>query len=224
LSEGRYARLSVSDDGIGMDQATLARIFDPFFTTKPVGQGTGLGLSAVHGIMKAHEGAITVYSQLRKGTTFRLYFPVGSPASSSTEDASLAGTRGRGERLLYVDDEPALVRLTMRVLHRFGYEVTGYTDPLQALDAFRSHPSDFDAVITDLSMPGISGFELARLVLEIKPDAVVVMTTGFVRAQDQERAFAMGIRALILKPDSVEELSDVLYRLLNEQKPLTDGT
>ena len=224
MSEGRYARLSVSDDGIGMDQATLARIFDPFFTTKPVGQGTGLGLSAVHGIMKAHEGAITVYSQLRKGTTFRLYFPAGSPATSSTEDVLRAGTRGRGERLLYVDDEAALVRLTMRVLHRFGYEVTGYTDPLQALDAFRSHPSDFDAVITDLSMPGISGFELARLVLEIKPDAVVVMTTGFVRAQDQERAFAMGIRALILKPDSVEELSDVLYRLLNEQKPLTDGT
>ena len=224
LSEGRYARLSVSDDGIGMDQATLARIFDPFFTTKPVGQGTGLGLSAVHGIMKAHEGAITVYSQLRKGTTFRLYFPAGSPASSSTEDTSLAGTRGRGERLLYVDDEAALVRLTMRVLHRFGYEVTGYTDPLQAMDAFRSHPSDFDAVITDLSMPGISGFELARQVLEIKPDAVVVMTTGFVRAQDQERAFAMGIRALILKPDSVEELSDVLYRLLNEQKPPADET
>jgi CheY-like chemotaxis protein len=222
LHEGRYARLSVSDNGCGMDKATLERIFDPFFTTKPAGQGTGLGLSTVHGIMRGHEGAVTVYSQPGKGSTFRLYFPAVGDDAAEVETPPREVARGRGERVLYVDDEDTLVRLATRILRRLGYEITGHTDPAEALQAFRSRPHDFDVVVTDLSMPGMSGFDLARGLLEIRPETPVVMTSGYLRPEDQETASRIGIRALILKPNTVEELGLVLDKLLRD-RPNPDG-
>jgi CheY-like chemotaxis protein len=217
LREGRYARLSVSDNGCGMDKATLERIFDPFFTTKPAGQGTGLGLSTVHGIMRGHEGAITVYSQPGKGTTFRLYFPGAADAAAEVEAPRPEIASGHGQHVLYIDDEDALVRLATRTLRRLGYKITGYTDPAQALQAFRSRAHEFDVVVTDLSMPGMSGFDLARGLLEIRPDVPIVMTSGYLRPEDQETALRIGIRALILKPNTVEELGSVLDKLLRDQ-------
>jgi len=209
--------LSVSDNGCGMDKATLERIFDPFFTTKPAGHGTGLGLSTVHGIMRGHEGAITVYSQPGKGTTFRLYFPAAADTAAEVEVPQREIARGRGERVLYVDDEDTLVRLGTRILRRLGYEITGCTDPAEALQAFRSNPRAFDVIVTDLSMPGMSGFDLARGLLEIRPDVPVVMTSGYLRPEDQETAARVGIRALILKPNTVEELGSVLDKLLRDR-------
>jgi PAS domain S-box-containing protein len=216
LREGHYTRLSVSDNGCGMDQATLERIFDPFFTTKPAGQGTGLGLSVVHGIMQSHGGAVTVYSQPGQGSTFRLYFPAAEGAVSTTAAPPPEAARGRGERVLYIDDEEALVFLATRLLERLGYTVTGYTDPAAALQAFRSHPGDFDVVVTDLSMPGMSGFELARELLTLRPDVPILMTSGYVRPEDEEAALQRGIRALILKPTTIEELGRTLDRLFQD--------
>ncbi len=219
LREGRYVRLSVSDNGCGMDKPTLERIFDPFFTTKPPGQGTGLGLSAVHGIMRSHEGSVTVYSQPAKGTTFRLYFPAVDSAGVKREAPPPDVSRGRGQRVLYVDDEDALVLLTTRTLDRLGYRVTGYSDPAQALQAFRSRPQDFDVVVTDLSMPGMSGFDLARELLATRPDIFVVMTSGYLRPEDQRAATQIGIGELVLKPTSVEGLGQVLERLFRSHPP-----
>jgi PAS domain S-box-containing protein len=217
LRQGLYSCLSVSDDGCGMNDAILERIFDPFFTTKLPAEGTGLGLSVVHGIMKTHGGAITVHSSPGKGTTFRLYFPatgllVDVPAAPARDAAP-----GRGERVLYVDDDEALVALATRMLVRCGYEVIGYTDSADAVEEFRRRSPDFAAVVTDLSMPRMSGFELAREVLAIRPDVPIIMTTGYLRPEDQETAQRLGIRDLILKPDTAEELGHVLDRLFRTE-------
>lgn len=216
LRPGRYVRIVVSDSGSGMDRATLERIFDPFFSTKPAGQGTGLGLSVVHGIVRGHDGAINVYSEPDKGTTFRVYFPASSHVALPQQPAPRVVQAQRSGRIMYVDDEDALVFLGERVLERLGYRVSGYTDPAQALRDFTARPQDFDVVVTDLSMPGMSGFHLAQSLLEVRADLPIVMTTGYVRPQDRETARRCGVRELILKPDTIDELGSTLDRLLGE--------
>jgi PAS domain S-box-containing protein len=218
LKAGRYLRLSVSDTGGGMDKATLDRVFDPFFTTKPVGRGTGLGLSVVDGIMRSHDGSVIVSSEPGKGATFRLYFPAvdASPAVETKRaqaDFSAAEVQGRGRRVMYIDDEEALVYLMTRVLQKSGYRVTGFSDAEQALGALRDRPGDFDVIVTDLSMPGMSGFHVARAIQKIRDDLPVVITSGYVRAEDRETAKEVGVRDLVLKPDTVEELARVLEKV-----------
>ncbi len=224
LREGRYVLLSVSDSGAGMDAQTLPRIFDPFFTTKPPGQGSGLGLSVVHGIVKSHGGGVAVYSQPGKGATLRLYFPVTEAAASESRPAVAAIPSGHGERVLYLDDEQALVYLAARVLKRLGYQVTGFTEPAGALAAFSARPLDFDVVVTDLSMPGMTGFEFAEAILLRRPEIPVLMTSGYVRPEDQDAARRIGILALLLKPDTVEKLGEELDRLFRlERTPAKRG-
>lgn len=213
LRPGVYARICVADTGCGMDKATLERIFDPFFTTKPVGQGTGLGLSVVHGIVRSHEGVITVDSEPAQGTIFRLYFPAATRPGENSAAASQLAAKGRGQRVMYVDDEDSLVYLVTRTLQGLGYEVSGFTDPAKALQAFAQGAGDFDVVVTDVSMPGMSGFNLARALLQIRPDLPVLMTSGYVRPQDREAAQQLGVRDLILKPNTIEELGRALERL-----------
>jgi len=214
LQAGRYLRLSVSDDGCGMDIATQRRIFDPFFTTKPIGLGTGLGLWVVHDIMKSHGGAIAVYSELGKGTVFHLYFPAAISAVQAAAVEARPALRQHNERLLYVDDEEALIFLAQLGLQRLGYQVSGYTDADLALREFQARPNEFDAVITDVSMPGMSGFELAQALLAVRPDVPIVMTSGFVRPEDQEKAQRIGVRSLTLKPHTIEDLSRRLDQVL----------
>lgn len=214
LREGRFLRLSVSDSGCGMNRATLDRIFEPFFTTKPQGEGTGLGLSVVHGIMKSHDGAITVYSEPGKGTAFQLYFPVVQATGVEAPVFAHDVPRGQGQHILYVDDEEPLVFLATRMLERLGYTVSGFSRPEAALEAFRGAPDRFDLVITDLSMPGLPGPELARRMLQIRADIPVVMATGYVRPGDHEKALSLGVRDLVLKPNTVEEMADTLSKLL----------
>jgi PAS domain S-box-containing protein len=216
LHAGRYARITVSDNGCGMDRATLDRIFDPFFTTKPPGKGTGLGLSVVHGIVRGHDGAVRVYSQPGKGTTFRIYLPVSGKATARGADADVTEARGAGEHVMYIDDEESLVFLGKRVLEKLGYRVTGFSDPSQALLAFQQQPGAFDVVVTDLSMPGMSGFHLAGAMLKTRPDLPIVMTTGYVRPEDKEEARCSGIRELILKPNTIEELGRALDRIFRQ--------
>ena len=218
LRVGRYLHLTVSDSGCGMDRATLARIFDPFFTTKAQGEGTGLGLSVVHGIMKTHDGAITVYSEPGVGTAFHLYFPLAESGVSEVSAPAALPPRGHGERVLYVDDEEPLVYLTKQVLGRLGYDVTGFVEAEAALEAFLAEPDRFDVIITDLSMPRLSGRDLAARILQVRPNIPIILATGYIRPQDTETARRLGIRDLILKPNTVEEMGHTLHRILTEQR------
>jgi PAS domain S-box-containing protein len=219
LAPGRYVRLVVRDTGHGMEPAVAERIFDPFFTTKPPGQGTGLGLSVVHGIVANYGGAIGVESAPGHGATFRLYFPAATHDAEVVAPPPAAAARGQGERVLYVDDDDMLVALLTRVLTNLGYQVTGYRDPLQALRDFEARPGDVDVVVTDLSMPGMSGIRLARELLAIRPDLPIVMTTGYVRPGDETTVRDAGVRALILKPNTVDELGAALDEALRSQRP-----
>jgi signal transduction histidine kinase/ActR/RegA family two-component response regulator len=214
----RYARVTISDNGSGMGTATLQRIFDPFYTTKPLGQGTGLGLPIVHGIMKGHEGAVIVHSEVGRGTIFALYFPVHTTAVMPPTPVAALPSAGRQGHILYVDDEEALVYLMTRTLQRMGHQVTARTAPEQALAALMEDPDAFDLVVTDMSMPGMSGLELARKILAIRPHLPVVITTGFVRAEDYEAANAAGVRQLILKPNTIDELGATIQRVLQGQE------
>jgi PAS domain S-box-containing protein len=210
VHQGEYVRLTVRDDGCGMDDVTMKRVFDPYFTTKPEGEGTGLGLSTVHGIVRAHEGAISLASEVGVGTTFSLYFPATAKPSPPPPAISPVGAG----RILYVDDEEALVFLAKRALGRHGYRVTGYSDPVNALQEFRARPAEFDVLITDVSMPGLTGPALAEAVLAVRSDLPVIMLTGCVRDEDCEAAERLGIRHLVPKPLTVEELLRTLAPLL----------
>jgi len=214
LRVGQYARIALSDTGVGMTAAVMERIFEPFFTTKPHGQGTGLGLSVVHGIIAAHGGAISVVSTEGQGSTFFVYLPALQQPAAVATAAPLQAQRGGGQHVLYLDDEEPLVYLVKRVLERLGYRVTGFTDPVKALSAFGTAPDSYDAVVTDLSMPGLSGTDFAKQVLQFRSSVPVIMTSGYVRPEDRDAALKVGVRELVLKPNTVEELGGVLHKLL----------
>jgi PAS domain S-box-containing protein len=223
MREGEYVRLYVSDNGCGMERATLSRIFDPFFTTKGPGEGTGLGLSVVHGIMTNHGGTVRVYSEPGRGTAFHLYFPAVGREVETMPKPTQEMECGRHEHILYVDDEEPLVFLATRMLERLGYKVTGHTDAAKALEEFRARPRDFDVVVTDLSMPKMSGFALARELLATRADVPIVLTSGYVRPEDQERALEMGLRDLILKPNTIEQLGRTLDQLFHPESSVSKG-
>ena len=214
VAPGRYVRLLIEDTGCGMSPEVLERIFDPFFTTKGPGEGTGLGLSVVHGIVKAHEGAIQVDSRVGEGTAFRIYFPAlleHQPARARTRTRT---TEGQGEHILCVDDEPALVELLRDQLVALGYRVTAHVSPLEALADFLAHPLDFDVLLTDLTMPGLSGADLAEKVLAVRPDLPIVMATGYGRVMSEERARELGLRPLLYKPFTLVALGDAIQDAL----------
>jgi PAS domain S-box-containing protein len=215
----RYARFTVSDTGTGMDEATLERIFEPFFTTKPTGQGTGLGLAVVQRIVKAHDGLVSARSQLGAGSTFHVYLPeANARLQAATPPAgTIKNETSRGVRVLYVDDEEPLVVLATRWLGRLGHHVSGFSDSTLALEAFRARPMDFDAVISDFSMPGLSGPDLVRRILEIRPDIVVVMSSGYLRPEDQKIARDIGASDVVSKPQSMAEFGRILHRILSER-------
>ncbi len=216
LAPGSYAHLWVSDTGIGMDAATRARIFEPFFTTKPVGKGTGLGLSVVHGILSAHQGAIAVESEPGRGSTFHLYFPLvmSGPAVTSDETEISAPVRGHGERVLYVDDDQTMVILVQRILERSGYVVSGFQDAQEALAAVREHPEDFDFVVTDFNMPEFSGLDVAHELAHIKPELPVVISSGYITQELRDEAKLAGVRSLLEKQNTFQELSVLVARIL----------
>lgn len=207
-------RLTISDTGCGMDRATLERIFEPFFTTKSPGEGTGLGLSVVHGIMQRHGGAITVQSQPGEGTTFHLYFPaeVGDLVSASPEEAPIAPTGG-GRRVLFIDDELPLAELGETILEELGYRATACTSPEEALKRVEQTPGEFDLVVTDLSMPGMTGLDLARRLLAVRPDLPIILTTGYAANISLETAQAIGIRELLFKPFTFHSLGLAAHRV-----------
>ena len=224
LSPGRYVRLTVKDSGCGMDEATQSRIFDVFYTTKSVGEGSGLGLSVVYGIMHSHRGTITVESAPAKGSSFHLYFPATSePSKPETKRPAAGAVLSAGKRIMYVDDEEALVFLGKRVLQQLGHEFWGFTSPQSALEAFRAHPEDYDVAITDLAMPQMSGVDLTRQLLAIRKDLPILMTSGHISAQAEASAREAGVRGFLLKPASIEELSELIDGLfLSRTAPAAD--
>jgi len=219
LRLGAYVLLSVSDTGCGMNEATLSRIFEPFFTTKAQGEGTGLGLAVVHGIMRSHEGAVTVASHPGEGTMFHLYFPALAEAAPAIVAETAEAPRGNGERILYLDDEAPLVKIGKRLLEQLGYVVEVHTNSLEALDALRARPGAYDLVITDQMMPRLTGTGLAEQARAIRPELPFILNTGYDATLTVERARAVGIREIIMKPLSVVALGTVVARVLAETKP-----
>ena len=216
LRPGRYARVVVSDTGHGMNAATMRRVFEPFFTTKPAGKGTGLGLSVAHGIMHSHEGAIVAHSELGKGSRFELYFPRVEAVADAlvTTEAAMPAGEGRGQHILYIDDDEAQVFLIKRTLERWGYRVSAYLQQREALDVLLAGAARFDLVVTDFNMPGISGLEIARAIRNARPDLPVIVVSGYITDDLRTQAAAAGVRELISKSHEVEELRDVVQRLV----------
>jgi PAS domain S-box-containing protein len=223
LREGIHCRIVVSDTGCGMDSSTLARAFEPFFTTRAQGKGTGLGLSVVHGIIQSHGGAISARSAVGKGTSFELYLPAVELPAEAAVAPRAQPSAGAGEHILYVDDDQALVFLAQRLLPRKGYRVTAYTDAAHALSELRARPGEFDAVVTDISMPGMSGADLVRELRQLQPELPIVMTSGYIRPEDLETAQRLGVGDLILKPDSVDELVRVLHQKFSQLRRSSDA-
>ena len=211
---GRYARLLVADNGKGMDDATLERIFDPFFTTKEPGVGTGLGLSVVHGIVKDHNGTISVTSAPGRGATFAILFPEHGGEAEATEPRPRELYRGHGQQLLFLDDEESLVRLGKRLLERIGYHVTGFTSAESALEAVRKDPTRFNLAITDFNMPGISGIQVAKLLRMIRPDLPVILSSGNISDDLRESAVRAGVGRVLNKPCTAQELAETVHRCL----------
>jgi len=198
-----------------MDRATLQRIFEPFFTTKPAGEGTGLGLAVVHGIMASHHGAVTVYSQPGEGTMFHLYFPAHDGGVTAAVAEERAVPRGQGERILIVDDEEALVQLGQKTLTALGYEVEVTTQPVTALDMVRADSQRFALVLTDLTMPGMTGLLLADQLRQVRPGLPIILMTGYSAALTTEQIAAANVRQLLLKPTTLHSLGTAVHAALS---------
>jgi len=192
------------------------RIFEPYFTTKEKGDGTGLGLSVAHGIVNAHGGTITVYSEPGKGTTFHVYLPVillEEREKKKSEESLPTGS----ERILIVDDEQALVEIGRQMLERLGYEVVTQKSSIEALELFRAEPDRFDLVITDMTMPHMTGDKLAQKLMKIRPDIPIILCTGHSRLVSKEKAKDMGIKAFIMKPLSTRVMAETVREVLDEK-------
>jgi PAS domain S-box-containing protein len=214
LAQGAFVRLTVSDTGHGMDAATLERIFDPYFTTKTVGEGSGLGLAVVQAIVKRHEGEIAVRSEPGKGTVFDISFPRTDSGHERTSPELEPIPRG-SERVLFIDDEEVLVGLGEKMLRQLGYTVTVRQSSLEAITLFRAQPEAFDLVITDYTMPQMTGAELASEILRVRPDIPIILCTGYSEMITEGEAKKRGIRAFVMKPLSRRSLAEVIRKVLD---------
>jgi len=217
LAPGPCAHLWVADNGAGMDEATLARVFEPFFTTKRVGQGTGLGLSVVHGIMTAHAGAIDVESEPGRGSSFHLYFPLlpHRPQRAEVAAAPAQAPTGRGQHVMVVDDDPAMLLMVESLLQRAGYRVTGIDQPREAAALLQRDPGGYDLVVTDYNMPELTGMELAAEIGRIRADLPVVISSGFISDEMRAAAQQAGVKALMQKEYTLEQLGGIVHAVLN---------
>ena len=213
LNPGRYVNLAVSDTGHGISQEKIDRIFDPYFTTKEVGKGTGMGLAVVHGIVKGHNGLITVESELGKGTTFSIFFPVVEKevvVEAETDEELPTGS----ERILFIDDEESLVKIGHQRLEWLGYKVEATISPIEALELFRSQPDQFDLVITDLTMPKMTGDKLVKEILNIRSDIPIILCTGFSEKIDEKKSKAIGASGYLEKPHDKRDLAKMVRKVL----------
>jgi PAS domain S-box-containing protein len=214
VTAGTFVQLSICDSGPGMTEEVKNKIFNPYFTTKEIGKGTGMGLSIVHGIVKGYGGFITCNSELGKGTDFQLFFPVLERAAlHETEEVKNIPT-GK-ERVLFIDDEEILAEMGKHMLERLGYHVTVRKSSLEALETFQNQPDQFDVVITDQTMPGMTGVDLARRMLQIRPDIPIILCTGYSSIISEEKAKSFGIREFALKPVGKSDIAMLIRKVLN---------
>ncbi|MDX2498891.1 MAG: ATP-binding protein, partial [Deltaproteobacteria bacterium] len=215
LTPGVFIKLQVSDSGDGMEKVILDRIFDPFFTTKERGEGTGMGLAVVLGIVKSHGGTITVESEPQKGSTFNVLLPV--ILQEVDHDIQTTAPIPTGtERILFIDDEKSLVDLGQQILERLGYDVSIRTSSVEALELFMEQPEKFDLVITDMTMPNMTGDELAARLMNIRADIPVILCTGYSERISRERAHGLGIKEFVLKPIVMRELAKTVRKVLDK--------
>jgi PAS domain S-box-containing protein len=215
---GRYAELIVSDTGSGIDPTVMDKIFEPYFTTKAQGKGTGLGLSTVYGITKAHNGDITVSSEVGKGTTFTVCLPLMSTTDASESLEPAPSLSLGNERIFLVDDDAAIALLEKRTLERLGYRVTSRVSSLEALEAFTAAPDAYDLVITDMTMPNLTGDQLAKAMMAIRADIPVIICTGFSERIDPEKASAIGVKGFLMKPVVRSEMAELVRNVLDSAK------
>ena len=218
LKEGPYVQLSVTDTGAGMDPQTLDRIFDPYYTTKAKETGTGLGLAVVHGIVTAHGGAVNVHSEPGKGSVFDVYFPRINKNLLNAEKKPVPLLPRGDERILFVDDEEGLISLATRMLGFLGYDVVTKTNSMEALELFRKRPDRFDLVITDLTMPFMTGEKLAQALMKVRPDIPVILCSGYSEKLSQKKAKEIGIRTFLTKPIVLKDMSEIVRKVLDEAK------
>lgn len=218
LDAGSYVQLSVTDTGCGMSEEVRSRIFEPFFTTKEVGKGTGMGLAVVHGIAKKHKATVTVSSREGVGSSFSLFLP--RMEVTATDPAGSADKQPTDDRqmILIVDDEPLMVDVTRQILERLGYVVVGRIKSEEALQVFQDDPDRFDLVITDYRMPGMNGTQLARELIDIRPDVPILLCTGFSDQIGPEETRRFGIRAYVAKPVTIKDLDAIIRDILDKQK------
>jgi PAS domain S-box-containing protein len=217
IQEGPYIELMIKDTGHGIPREYMDRIFDPYFTSKEKGEGTGLGLAVVHGIISSHGGAITVESEIGRGTTFHVLFPKKNQDNVADKPSvANAPTRQEGtERILFIDDEPALIDIGKQILSSLGYRVTPSTSSDEALTIFKENPDDFDLVITDLTMPKMTGDLLAQEIMRMRPAIPVILFTGYSDLISRERFNALGIRDCLMKPLTRKDLAESIRRVLD---------
>ena len=220
MKVGKHIELLVKDSGHGMNPQVIERIFEPYYTTKEQGKGTGLGLSVIHGIVKNHGGDITVSSQPGKGSSFKVYMPIIDEVEEETQtDEPLIEINGK-ERILLIDDEHQIIDIERQILERLGYTVTSTTDSQEALEEFAAQPDHFDLVITDMTMPKMTGDQLAQRMMDIKPQIPVILCTGFNETISEEKALAMGIDKFVMKPVVKEELASTIRKVLDNRHAL----
>ncbi len=215
LKPGRHLRLTVKDEGCGMEPAVIDRIFEPYYTTKEQGKGTGLGLSVIHGIVKNHGGDITVNSVVGQGSAFHVYLPLIDEVEVKTQICSMTKAAEGDERILLVDDEEQIVAMERQMLEHLGYQVTASTDSQEALSLFAQHPDNFDLVITDMTMPHMTGDRLAQKLIDIKPGLPVILCTGFNESITEEKALSMGIQKFVMKPVVKNDLASTIRAVLD---------
>ncbi len=219
LAPGEYVRLTVSDTGHGMEPAVIRRIFEPYYTTKKVGEGTGMGLAVIHGIVKSYQGEVVVYSEPGNGTTFHIFFPVlHENKETSSVLARKSSIVGGHERILFVDDEKGLVEMAPLMLESLGYNVFATSSSLEALTSFRMKPTDFDLVITDQTMPHMTGVALTAAIRAVRPDIPVIICSGFSDSINDKNFKALGINAFIMKPFSKKEIAAAIREVLDSKE------
>ncbi|RPH43721.1 MAG: response regulator, partial [Desulfobulbaceae bacterium] len=216
LQSGNFVQLSVEDTGTGIKPELLERIFEPFFTTKEVGKGTGMGLSIIHGIMKSYNGFMTCQSKFGKGTIFQVFFPVIEDGLQANATETIDPVRGGNEHILYVDDEEILLGMSRKFLQKLGYKVTTRRNGLEALTTFRDQPDSFNLVITDQTMPGMTGSDLSRAILQIRPDIPIILCTGYSSIISEDKARSIGIKGFVMKPLAIDDFATLIRKVLED--------